>query len=84
MPNFCLKQNTATDPLKCHQCMKKRTVVPCTNCKQKMYCIQCIKQWYDILVILNFSLDMFYPFKSEIAIFNRIILADIVFIGTLT
>ncbi|XP_030457005.1 lysine-specific demethylase JMJ26-like [Syzygium oleosum] len=33
---------------RCHQCMKKerRIVVPCTNCKQKMYCIQCIKQWY--------------------------------------
>ncbi|XP_048140957.1 lysine-specific demethylase JMJ25 isoform X2 [Rhodamnia argentea] len=35
-------------PVRCHQCMKKerRIVVPCTNCKQKMYCIQCIKQWY--------------------------------------
>lgn len=34
--------------LRCHQCMKKerRIVVPCTSCKQKLYCIQCIKQWY--------------------------------------
>lgn len=37
------------DRLKCHQCMKKRTVVPCTKCKQKMYCIPCIKQWYPHL-----------------------------------
>ncbi|KAG7962968.1 hypothetical protein I3843_09G094900 [Carya illinoinensis] len=48
-------KNTATDPLKCHQCMKKRTVVPCTNCKQKMYCIQCIKQWYPHLKELEIS-----------------------------
>ncbi|KAF8031453.1 hypothetical protein BT93_D0615 [Corymbia citriodora subsp. variegata] len=34
--------------VRCHQCMKKerRIVVPCTACKQKVYCIQCIKQWY--------------------------------------
>ncbi|XP_028063140.1 lysine-specific demethylase JMJ25-like isoform X2 [Camellia sinensis] len=34
--------------LKCHQCRRndRRIVVPCTNCKQKLYCIQCIKQWY--------------------------------------
>lgn len=37
------------DRLRCHQCMKKRNVVQCTNCKQKMYCIQCIKQWYPLL-----------------------------------
>uniref|UniRef100_A0A2P2LJJ0 Uncharacterized protein LOC105650086 n=1 Tax=Rhizophora mucronata TaxID=61149 RepID=A0A2P2LJJ0_RHIMU len=32
---------------KCHQCMKngRRVVVPCQNCKSKMYCIQCIKKW---------------------------------------
>ncbi|KAJ6769586.1 LYSINE-SPECIFIC DEMETHYLASE JMJ25-LIKE [Salix purpurea] len=31
----------------CHQCMKKerRTVVVCKKC-ERMYCIQCIKQWY--------------------------------------
>ncbi|XP_057499381.1 lysine-specific demethylase JMJ26-like isoform X2 [Actinidia eriantha] len=34
--------------LKCHQCRRndRRIVVPCTNCKDKVYCIQCIKQWY--------------------------------------
>ncbi|KAF7840595.1 lysine-specific demethylase JMJ25 [Senna tora] len=34
--------------LTCHQCMKKerRIFVPCTKCEQKLYCIQCIKQWY--------------------------------------
>lgn len=38
------------DRLKCHQCMKKKfVVVPCTKCKKKMYCIQCIKQWYPHL-----------------------------------
>ncbi|KAK9268102.1 hypothetical protein L1049_010541 [Liquidambar formosana] len=36
------------EQLKCHQCMRndRRTVVPCTKCKQKLYCIRCIKQWY--------------------------------------
>ncbi|XP_051128190.1 lysine-specific demethylase JMJ26-like isoform X2 [Andrographis paniculata] len=35
-------------PLKCHQCQKsnRKIVVPCTNCKEKVYCIHCIKQWY--------------------------------------
>uniref|UniRef100_A0A5B6Z8M0 Lysine-specific demethylase JMJ25 n=2 Tax=Davidia involucrata TaxID=16924 RepID=A0A5B6Z8M0_DAVIN len=33
---------------KCHQCKRndRRIVVPCTKCKEKLYCIQCIKQWY--------------------------------------
>ncbi|KAJ7967730.1 lysine-specific demethylase JMJ25 [Quillaja saponaria] len=35
--------------LKCHQCMKKRTAIPCTMCKEKLYCIQCIKQWYPCM-----------------------------------
>ncbi|OWM85574.1 lysine-specific demethylase JMJ25 isoform X2 [Punica granatum] len=32
----------------CHQCRnnERRIVVPCKNCKQNFYCIQCIKQWY--------------------------------------
>ncbi|KAL8136921.1 hypothetical protein V2J09_002922 [Rumex salicifolius] len=32
----------------CHQCCKKErlTVVPCTKCKEKFYCIHCIKLWY--------------------------------------
>lgn len=34
-------------PVKCHQCQRndRLTVVPCTKCKEKVYCIQCIKQW---------------------------------------
>ncbi|KAM7506291.1 hypothetical protein LguiB_005195 [Lonicera macranthoides] len=34
--------------LKCHQCRRneRKIVVPCTKCKEKLYCIQCIKQWY--------------------------------------
>ncbi|KAA8520129.1 hypothetical protein F0562_014385 [Nyssa sinensis] len=37
--------------LKCHQCKRndRRIVVPCTKCKEKLYCIQCIKQWYPHL-----------------------------------
>ncbi|KAL2495430.1 lysine-specific demethylase JMJ25 [Forsythia ovata] len=35
----------------CHQCRRvdRRIVVPCTKCKVKLYCIQCIKQWYPTL-----------------------------------
>ncbi|GAV73305.1 JmjC domain-containing protein [Cephalotus follicularis] len=42
------KQAKRKENLKCHQCMKddRIIVVPCTMCKSKMYCIQCIKQWY--------------------------------------
>ncbi|KAI3997094.1 hypothetical protein MKX01_032745 [Papaver californicum] len=34
--------------LRCHQCNRndRRTVVPCHNCQQSLYCIQCIKEWY--------------------------------------
>ncbi|KAL8469084.1 hypothetical protein ACS0TY_032066 [Phlomoides rotata] len=34
--------------IKCHQCRRedRRIVVPCKKCKEKFYCIQCIKQWY--------------------------------------
>ncbi|XP_065878744.1 lysine-specific demethylase JMJ26-like [Euphorbia lathyris] len=33
---------------RCHQCMKaeRKTVVPCTKCKSKIYCVHCIKIWY--------------------------------------
>lgn len=42
------KKGNGGDRLKCHQCMRsdRRIVVPCTKCKSKLYCIQCIKQWY--------------------------------------
>ncbi|PHT56355.1 Lysine-specific demethylase JMJ25 [Capsicum baccatum] len=35
----------------CHQCRRsdRRTVVPCTKCKEKFYCIKCIKEWYPEL-----------------------------------
>ncbi|KAJ9566655.1 hypothetical protein OSB04_002621 [Centaurea solstitialis] len=34
--------------LKCHQCKRndRKIVVPCTECKETLYCVQCIKQWY--------------------------------------
>ncbi|XP_052182603.1 lysine-specific demethylase JMJ26-like isoform X2 [Diospyros lotus] len=37
--------------IKCHQCARsdRRIVVPCAECKKKVYCIQCIKQWYQHL-----------------------------------
>ncbi|KAL0442990.1 UNVERIFIED_CONTAM: Lysine-specific demethylase [Sesamum latifolium] len=37
--------------VKCHQCWRvdRRVVVPCRMCKEKVYCIQCIKQWYPSL-----------------------------------
>lgn len=36
---------------KCHQCRRtdRKTVVPCTKCDEKLYCIHCIKQWYPEL-----------------------------------
>uniref|UniRef100_A0A5B7BNT7 RING-type domain-containing protein n=1 Tax=Davidia involucrata TaxID=16924 RepID=A0A5B7BNT7_DAVIN len=45
-----MKEN-GEECLKCHQCKRKdrRIVVPCTKCKEKLYCIQCIKQWYPHL-----------------------------------
>lgn len=32
----------------CHQCKKNdsRYAVPCKNCKEKLYCVRCIRQWY--------------------------------------
>nr|DAD23446.1 TPA_asm: hypothetical protein HUJ06_024909 [Nelumbo nucifera] len=32
----------------CHQCKRKdrRMFIPCFKCKEKMYCVQCIKKWY--------------------------------------
>ncbi|CAN4083742.1 unnamed protein product [Withania somnifera] len=37
--------------VKCHQCRRsdRRTVVPCTKCKEKFYCIKCIREWYPEL-----------------------------------
>ncbi|GKV40284.1 hypothetical protein SLEP1_g47951 [Rubroshorea leprosula] len=41
-----LNQDKRED-IRCHQCMKeKKIVVPCKECKERVYCIQCIKQWY--------------------------------------
>ena len=38
------KKGNGGDCLKCHQCMRsdRRIVVPCTKCKSKLYCLQCI------------------------------------------
>ncbi|GFP85079.1 lysine-specific demethylase jmj25 [Phtheirospermum japonicum] len=37
--------------VKCHQCRRsdRRIVVPCSECKDKFYCIQCVKNWYPAL-----------------------------------
>ncbi|KAL3627419.1 hypothetical protein CASFOL_028782 [Castilleja foliolosa] len=34
--------------VKCHQCRRsdRRIFVPCSECKDKFYCIHCIKNWY--------------------------------------
>ncbi|XP_071742551.1 lysine-specific demethylase JMJ29-like isoform X2 [Rutidosis leptorrhynchoides] len=44
-------QKLVKESLKCHQCKRndRKTVVPCTNCNELVYCIQCIKQWYPQL-----------------------------------
>ncbi|KAI3495173.1 hypothetical protein L1887_37382 [Cichorium endivia] len=36
------------EPLKCHQCKRndRKTYIPCAKCKEKLYCVQCINQWY--------------------------------------
>ncbi|XP_031260071.1 lysine-specific demethylase JMJ25-like isoform X2 [Pistacia vera] len=43
-----VKEAKLLERFKCHQCMKteRRIVVPCTKCRRRAYCIQCIKQWY--------------------------------------
>ncbi|XP_059285901.1 lysine-specific demethylase JMJ26 isoform X1 [Lycium ferocissimum] len=37
--------------VKCHHCRRsdRRIVVPCRKCKEKFYCIQCIREWYPEL-----------------------------------
>ncbi|XVF27933.1 hypothetical protein REPUB_Repub14bG0152200 [Reevesia pubescens] len=45
----CTKKNVKAKRknFKCHQCMtERRSVVPCMKCEDKVYCIQCIRQWY--------------------------------------
>ncbi|KAI3680500.1 hypothetical protein L6452_35271 [Arctium lappa] len=39
------------EPYKCHQCKRtdRKIVVPCIQCKDKLYCTRCIKQWYPQL-----------------------------------
>nr|GEV28553.1 concanavalin A-like lectin/glucanase, subgroup [Tanacetum cinerariifolium] len=39
------------ESVKCHQCKRRdrNIVVPCTKCKEKVYCIRCIKEWYPQL-----------------------------------
>ncbi|KAG8385793.1 hypothetical protein BUALT_Bualt03G0082200 [Buddleja alternifolia] len=39
------------ESMKCHQCRRvdRRIVVPCTKCKEKLYCVQCIRLWYPTL-----------------------------------
>ncbi|XAR65684.1 hypothetical protein NMG60_11009872 [Bertholletia excelsa] len=46
-----LKCEDKEERIKCHQCRRKDrlVVVPCTKCKQKVYCIHCIRQWYPDL-----------------------------------
>ncbi|PWA26376.1 Concanavalin A-like lectin/glucanase, subgroup [Artemisia annua] len=50
-PNKIQDRKIGKEPVKCHQCKRsdRNIVVPCTKCKEKFYCIQCIKQWYPQL-----------------------------------
>ncbi|KAI3989330.1 hypothetical protein MKX01_026913 [Papaver californicum] len=43
-----MNKNGEKKRVRCHQCNRneRRTVVPCRNCQQSLYCIQCIKKWY--------------------------------------
>ena len=40
-------ERNGKEPYKCHQCKRtdRQIVVPCTKCKEKLYCTRCIKQW---------------------------------------
>ncbi|XP_021889066.1 lysine-specific demethylase JMJ25-like isoform X2 [Carica papaya] len=46
-----VKVQNESECSKCHQCMRaeRKNVVPCTNCKDKVYCLHCIRQWYPQL-----------------------------------
>ncbi|KAF5183701.1 Lysine-specific demethylase jmj25 [Thalictrum thalictroides] len=40
-------QGSVDEKKRCHQCSRKDgIVVPCHKCKQKLYCVKCIKKWY--------------------------------------
>ncbi|XP_076899427.1 lysine-specific demethylase JMJ26-like [Bidens hawaiensis] len=44
-------QKNGNEDSKCHQCKRndRKFVVPCKKCAKKVYCIQCIRQWYPQL-----------------------------------
>ncbi|KAK2984924.1 hypothetical protein RJ640_005665 [Escallonia rubra] len=44
------------EPRKCHQCRRndKKFCVPCTKCKEKVYCTHCIKRWYPQMSEIEF------------------------------
>ncbi|XP_023742883.1 lysine-specific demethylase JMJ26 isoform X1 [Lactuca sativa] len=46
-----LDHKSGKEPLKCHQCKRNDRIkfIPCTKCEEKLYCVQCIKQWYPQL-----------------------------------
>ncbi|XP_047340726.1 lysine-specific demethylase JMJ25-like [Impatiens glandulifera] len=46
------KKRDEKKPIKCHQCKKndRSIVIPCTNCRQTVYCTYCIKKWYPKLM----------------------------------
>lgn len=45
--DFQLDHKSGKEPLKCHQCKRNDRIkfIPCTKCEEKLYCVQCIKQW---------------------------------------
>ncbi|KAF5728904.1 hypothetical protein HS088_TW21G01058 [Tripterygium wilfordii] len=50
---------------KCHQCMRsgRKPVVVCKNCEKKVYCTQCIQQWYPRMSVKDIS--KLCPFCSK-------------------
>ncbi|KAK9151619.1 hypothetical protein Syun_009928 [Stephania yunnanensis] len=48
LKDFWRKLGKGEEVMHCHQCEKgeRMSVVPCYNCKDKIYCTRCIKRWY--------------------------------------
>ncbi|XP_021766844.1 lysine-specific demethylase JMJ25-like isoform X2 [Chenopodium quinoa] len=71
---YDVKRNTREKmekKLNCHQCKKndRPIVVPCLNCKEKQYCMRCIKQWYPHISEVKLALSC--PFCREICNCNE-------------
>ncbi|XP_021719738.1 lysine-specific demethylase JMJ25-like [Chenopodium quinoa] len=68
---YDVKRNTREKKLNCHQCKKndRPVVVPCLKCKEKQYCMRCIRQWYPQISEAELALSC--PFCREICNCNE-------------